>query len=78
MWQQHEQAGQEEENNYGSAERLQRAYADELKRYAAYLIAAHLQHPSATDGMTLPDRYPDKFRIADGDTTVTDVSATQN
>lgn len=38
------------------AQRL--AYADELKRYSAVLMAAHLQDPSATDGMTLPDRVP--------------------
>ena len=64
VWRQHEQAREDEGRNSRSAEDLQRAYADELKRYAAYLIATHLKHPSATDGMTLPDRDPGKFAVA--------------
>jgi hypothetical protein len=47
-----------DEQSYLSAKSLRLACADELKRYAAVLIAAHLQDPSATDGMTLPDRIP--------------------
>jgi hypothetical protein len=47
-----------EEQNYHAAEALHLAFADELKRYAAHQIAAHLQDPAATDGMTLPDRRP--------------------
>jgi hypothetical protein len=34
------------------------AHADELKQYAAILIAAHLQDPSVTEAMILPDRRP--------------------
>jgi hypothetical protein len=47
-----------EEANYQAARELRLAQADELKRYAAVLIAAHLQDPSVTDAMTLPDRRP--------------------
>jgi hypothetical protein len=41
-----------------AAAELQGANADELKRYAAVLMASHLQSPSATDGMTIADRRP--------------------
>lgn len=34
------------------------AVADELKRHAEVLIASQLQDPSATDGITRPDRRP--------------------
>ncbi|MGE5830764.1 MAG: hypothetical protein ACM30G_20710 [Micromonosporaceae bacterium] len=47
-----------EEANYEAARAQRLAQADELKRYAAVLIAAHLQDPAATDAMTLPDRRP--------------------
>jgi hypothetical protein len=47
-----------EDANYQAARELRLAQADELKRYAAVLIAAHLQDPSVTDAMTLPDRRP--------------------
>jgi hypothetical protein len=47
-----------EEANWQAARELRLAQADELKRYAAVLIAAHLQDPSVTDAMTLPDRRP--------------------
>jgi hypothetical protein len=41
------------------AARLKRlAFAEELKEYSAVLIAAHLQNPSATDGMTEEDWRP--------------------
>jgi hypothetical protein len=55
------QAGEYEaqEANSAVAAELHAANADELKRYAAVLIAAHLQDPSATDGMTITDRRPD-------------------
>ncbi len=56
--QMHIRSRQREDANFSAAKSLQLAFADELKRYAAILIAAHLQHPSATDGMTLPDRVP--------------------
>jgi hypothetical protein len=41
-----------------AAAELHGANADELKRYAAVLMASHLQNPSATDGMTIADRRP--------------------
>jgi hypothetical protein len=47
-----------EEANWQAAREQRLAHADELKRYAAVLIAAHLQDPSVTDAMTLPDRRP--------------------
>jgi hypothetical protein len=47
-----------EEANWRAARELRLAQADELKRYAAVLIASHLQDPSVTDAMTLPDRRP--------------------
>ncbi|SDH52870.1 hypothetical protein SAMN05216553_12630 [Lentzea fradiae] len=47
-----------EDQNYKSAKDLRTAWASKLKRYSAVLIAAHLQNPSATDGMTEPDRSP--------------------
>jgi hypothetical protein len=47
-----------EEANWQAARELRLAQADELKRYAAVLIAAHLKDPSVTDAMTLPDRRP--------------------
>lgn len=47
-----------EQQNYDSAKALRTAWASKLKRYSAVLIAAHLQNPSATDGMTEPDRSP--------------------
>ena len=40
----------------GRAQRI--AFADELKRYAAVLIAVHLQEPRKTEALTLPDRLP--------------------
>ncbi len=57
----HSEGAQREEQNYQAAKAKRLAEADELKRYAAVLIAAHLQSPSATDGMTLPDRRPLSF-----------------
>jgi hypothetical protein len=47
-----------EEANWQAARELRLAQSDELKRYAAVLIAAHLKDPSVTDAMTLPDRRP--------------------
>ena len=47
-----------EEANWQAARAQRLAHADELKRYAAILIAAHLQDPEVTDAMTLPDRRP--------------------
>jgi hypothetical protein len=47
-----------EEANWQAAREQRLAHADELKRYAAVLIAAHLQDPTVTDAMTLPDRRP--------------------
>jgi len=47
-----------EEANWQAARELRLAQADELKRYAAVLIASHLQDPSVTEAMTLPDRRP--------------------
>jgi hypothetical protein len=47
-----------EEANWQAARELRLAQADELKRYAAVLIAAQAQDPSVTDAMTLPDRRP--------------------
>jgi hypothetical protein len=61
VWELHEQSRQDEEKHFTSARQLQEAHADELKRYAAYLIATHLKDPSVTDGMTRPDRVPGKF-----------------
>lgn len=61
VWRQHEQSLRSEEENYQAAVSLHRSNGDELKRLAAYLIAAHLQDPSATDGMTLPDRVTAPF-----------------
>jgi hypothetical protein len=58
VWELHEEGRRDEQQNHGSATALQLANADELKRYAAFLIAAHLQDPSATDGMTMRDRIP--------------------
>jgi hypothetical protein len=58
VWELHEAGRQAEQDNHASAADLVRANADELKRYAAFLMAAHLQDPAATDGMTLPDRIP--------------------
>jgi hypothetical protein len=63
----HIRSRQREEANYNAARSLHLANADELKRYAAVLIAAHLQHPSATDGMTLPDRVPFPIPETDAD-----------
>lgn len=54
----HELGRRAEERNFASAVALREANADELKRYAAYLIATHLKDPSATDGMTRRDRIP--------------------
>jgi hypothetical protein len=67
--QMHIRSRQREAANFTAAKSLQLAFADELKRYAAVLIAAHLQHPSATDGMTLPDRVPFPLPKADADET---------
>jgi hypothetical protein len=47
-----------EDANWQAAKEQRLAHADELKRYAAVLIAAHLQDPSVTEAMTLPDRRP--------------------
>lgn len=60
VWELHEQARRDEENYFTAARRLQEACADELKDYAAALIATHLKDPSVTDGMTRPDRYRPK------------------
>jgi hypothetical protein len=54
-----------EAENYAAARQLRLAYGDEMKRYTAILVAAHLQDPSATTGITLPDRRP----LGDGSTT---------
>jgi hypothetical protein len=54
----HMRGREREAQNYAAARAQRLAFADELKRYAAVLIATHLQDPSATDGMTLPDRRP--------------------
>ncbi|WP_328458408.1 hypothetical protein [Amycolatopsis sp. NBC_00438] len=54
----HKDSRVREEMNYLAAKAERHAFADDLKRYAAVAIAAHLQNPSATDGMTLPDRIP--------------------
>jgi hypothetical protein len=55
---QHVRTSMREEANYGAAVAQRLAFAGELKRYAAVLIAAQLKDPSVTDGMTLPDRAP--------------------
>jgi hypothetical protein len=55
---QHETDRQAEDAKFQAATALRMAHADELKRRAAHLIAAHLQDPSATDGMTRRDRIP--------------------
>lgn len=47
-----------EKKNYAAARSLRMAYADEAKQYAAFLIAAHLQDPSATTGLTNPHHRP--------------------
>lgn len=54
----HARARDREKLNYeaGRAQRI--AFADELKRYAAVLIAVHLQEPNKTEALTLPDRLP--------------------
>jgi hypothetical protein len=49
-----------EQQNFEAALALRLAQADELKRYASYLMAVELQDPSATDGMTRPDRLAPK------------------
>jgi hypothetical protein len=52
-------AEQQRDHDARQAARAERfAVADELKRYAEVLIAAHLQDPAATDGVTRPDRRP--------------------
>jgi hypothetical protein len=58
VWQLQAREYQAQEGSRAAAAELQSANADELKRYAAVLIAAHLQDPSATDGMTIEDRRP--------------------
>jgi hypothetical protein len=55
---QHARTAHREEANYQAAVAQRLAFAGELKRQAAILIAAHLKDPAATDGMTLPDRVP--------------------
>jgi hypothetical protein len=55
---QHARTALREEENYRAAVDQRLAFAGELKRYAAVLIAAQLRDPSVTDGMTLPDRVP--------------------
>jgi hypothetical protein len=47
-----------DEENYDAARQQRLAYAEELKRFSAARIAAHLQSPSATDGMTEEDWRP--------------------
>jgi hypothetical protein len=59
VWQLQAREYQAQDDNRAVAAELQSANADELKRYAAILIAAHLQSPSATDGMTIADRRPE-------------------
>jgi hypothetical protein len=54
----HRAAHLQDEDNYRAAMKKQLAYAEELKRYAAVLIAIYLQDPSATDGMTQEDWRP--------------------
>jgi hypothetical protein len=61
VWEQHERTLRAEAEDYQAAIDLREAQRGELKRYAAVLIAAHLQDPAATDGMTLPDRSPGAF-----------------
>jgi len=61
VWELHEQDRRAEEKHFAAARQLREAYADELKRYANYLVATHLKDPSVTDGMTRPDRAPGKF-----------------
>jgi hypothetical protein len=58
VWQLQVREYQTQEASHAAAAELQSANADELKRYAAVLIAAHLQDPAATDGMTIADRRP--------------------
>jgi hypothetical protein len=58
VYRQHARSRAREEANWQAAREQRLAQADELKRYAAVLIAAHLQDPSVTDAMTLPDRRP--------------------
>jgi len=55
---QHARTALREDANYQAAVTQRLAFAGELKRYAAVLIAAQLRDPSVTDGMTLPDRSP--------------------
>ena len=59
-------ARRDEENYFTAARQLQEACADELKDYAACLIAIHLKDPAVTDGMTRPDRYPPKVPATPG------------
>jgi hypothetical protein len=61
VWEQHERTLRAEAADYQAAVDLRQAQGSELKRYAAALIAVHLQDPAATDGMTLPDRSPGPF-----------------
>jgi hypothetical protein len=55
---QHARTALREEANFQAAAAQRAAFAGELKRYAAVLIATQLKDPSVTDGMTLPDRQP--------------------
>jgi hypothetical protein len=55
---QHARSALREEANHQAAVAQRLAFAGELKRYAAVLIAAQARDPSVTDGMTLPDRVP--------------------
>lgn len=55
---QHARSALREEANFQAALAQRLAFAGELKRYAAVLIAAQAKDPSVTDGMTLPDRVP--------------------
>jgi hypothetical protein len=57
-YRQHARSRAREEANWQAAREQRLAHADELKRYAAVLIAAHLQDPTATEALTLPDRRP--------------------
>lgn len=54
----HTNGRRREAANHEAAQRLRTAFAGERKQYSGVVIAAHLQDPSATDGMTLPDRKP--------------------
>ncbi|TDP92919.1 hypothetical protein [Labedaea rhizosphaerae] len=54
----HEEQRDREDVNYRAAIDLRKATAQWLKKKANLMIAAHLQDPSATDGLTRPDAAP--------------------